>query len=116
MTPPQPTKICNVNDVPLPGMRAFRVCDRDILIVRTSDGAVAALGAKCTHRGAPLVEGTLEGTALTCPWHGAQFEMPTGKLTRGPQIFGGKLFEKIQRNLPRYPLEQRNDELWLTLA
>ncbi len=97
-------------------MRLFAVAGRDVLIVRAADGSIAAIGAKCTHRGAPLVEGTLEGNTLTCPWHGSQFEIPTGKLTHGPQIFGGKLFEKIQRNLPRYPLEQRGDELWLTLA
>lgn len=113
---PQPIKVCNVNDVPQPGIRAFAVGGRDVLIVRTSDGAFAAVGAKCTHRGAPLAEGTLDGNTVTCPWHGSQFEMPTGKLTRGPQIFGGRLFEKIQRNLPRYPLEERNGELWLTVA
>lgn len=114
--PPQPVKVCNVNDIPQPGMRVFTVAGRDVLIVRSADGSITAIGARCTHRGAPLVEGTLEGNSLTCPWHGSQFEIPTGKLTRGPQIFGGKLFEKIQRNLPRYQIEQRGEELWLHMT
>jgi nitrite reductase/ring-hydroxylating ferredoxin subunit len=34
-------------------------------------------------RGAPLCEGELEGTVLTCPWHAATFDVVTGKaLTR----------------------------------
>jgi hypothetical protein len=36
---------------------------------------VQAIGAKCTHYGAPLAKGILTtGGRLTCPWHG-------GKLT-----------------------------------
>jgi nitrite reductase/ring-hydroxylating ferredoxin subunit len=31
-----------------------------------------------------LDEGQLEGTILTCPWHGAQFDVCTGALLRGP--------------------------------
>lgn len=99
----------------MPGMRAFVVAGREVLIVRTADGAVGALGAKCTHKGAPLAEGTLEGNLITCPWHGSTFEATTGKLKTGPQIFGGKIFEKIQRNLPHYSIEIRGADIWITL-
>ncbi len=41
-----------------------------VLLVNTG-GKVIALGAKCTHYGAPLVKGVLTGDGrLTCPWHG----------------------------------------------
>ena len=43
------------------------------------DGTVYAIGGTCTHRGGPLGEGSLEGTTVTCPWHGANFDVCTGK-------------------------------------
>ena len=43
------------------------------------DGTVYAIEGTCTHRGGPLGEGSLEGTTVTCPWHGANFDVCTGK-------------------------------------
>ena len=47
-------------------------------------GSFCATQAKCTHRQGPLSEGTLDGSTLTCPWHGAQFNVCTGAVLRGP--------------------------------
>jgi len=47
-------------------------------------GSFCATQAKCTHRGGPLSEGKLDGSTLTCPWHGAQFNVCTGAVLRGP--------------------------------
>jgi 3-phenylpropionate/trans-cinnamate dioxygenase ferredoxin subunit len=33
----------------------------------------------CTHDGQPLTDGPLQGTAITCPRHGAQFDICSGK-------------------------------------
>ena len=36
-------------------------------------GKISALGAKCTHYGAPLAKGVLTGDGrITCPWHGGK--------------------------------------------
>ena len=43
------------------------------------DGQYYAIGNACTHRGGPLCEGEVDGTTVTCPWHGAQFDITTGK-------------------------------------
>ena len=43
-----------------------------------------ATHAKCTHRGGPLNEGKLDGSTVTCPWHGSQFNVCTGAVQRGP--------------------------------
>lgn len=48
------------------------------------DGEVYAFTDDCTHIGGPLNEGELDGDVLTCPWHGAQFNVRTGKVLRGP--------------------------------
>jgi nitrite reductase/ring-hydroxylating ferredoxin subunit len=36
------------------------------------------------HRQGPLSEGSLDGTTVTCPLHGAQFNVWTGAVLRGP--------------------------------
>jgi nitrite reductase/ring-hydroxylating ferredoxin subunit/uncharacterized membrane protein len=57
-----------------------------VLLVR-SGGQVHALGATCSHWGAPLEEGTLVedgGTCLECPWHGSRFRLADGSVARGP--------------------------------
>lgn len=43
------------------------------------DGVFCAINNVCPHRGGPLGEGDLEGTVVTCPWHGWQFDVKTGK-------------------------------------
>jgi len=47
-------------------------------------GAICAFTDNCTHISGPLSDGELDGEVLTCPWHGAQFNIRTGKVLRGP--------------------------------
>jgi nitrite reductase (NADH) small subunit len=42
------------------------------------EGKVYALENTCPHRGGPLVEGYLEGSEVTCPWHAWVFDVKTG--------------------------------------
>ena len=48
------------------------------------DAAFYALSDTCTHRGGPLSEGTVEGAEVTCPWHGAKFDIRTGAVLGPP--------------------------------
>lgn len=49
--------------------------DAKVLLVN-SGGGVHAIGAKCTHYGAPLAKGVLTSSGrLTCPWHGGQYSI-----------------------------------------
>jgi uncharacterized protein YbjT (DUF2867 family) len=47
-------------------------------------GSFCATQDKCTHRQGPLSKGTLDGSTVTCPNHGAQFNVCTGEVLRGP--------------------------------
>lgn len=48
------------------------IADAKVLLVNAA-GKVQALGAKCTHYGAPLAKGVLTASGrLTCPWHGGE--------------------------------------------
>ena len=46
-------------------------------------GKYYAIEDTCTHAGGPLSEGFLEGNEVTCPWHGACFDVTTGEV-KGP--------------------------------
>jgi nitrite reductase/ring-hydroxylating ferredoxin subunit len=48
------------------------------------DGTFHAIDDTCTHRGGPLSEGILMGTEVTCPWHGAVFDVTTGSVLAAP--------------------------------
>ena|SRR5688572_14776279 len=47
------------------------------------DGKLYATQAECTHRGGPLCEGAIRGDTVTCPWHGSEFNIRTGKVVKG---------------------------------
>lgn len=42
-------------------------------------GKFYAMNNTCAHRGGPLGEGMLEGATVTCPWHGWQYDIVSGK-------------------------------------
>jgi nitrite reductase/ring-hydroxylating ferredoxin subunit len=54
------------------------------------DGAFYALSDTCTHRGGPLSEGEVHGAEVTCPWHGAKFDLRTGAVLGPPAQKGVK--------------------------
>ena len=49
------------------------------ILVANMDGKYFAMDDTCTHKGASLSEGTLEGSTVTCPWHGSTWDCKTGK-------------------------------------
>jgi nitrite reductase (NADH) small subunit len=54
------------------------------LAVFNVDGALHAIDNTCIHRGGPLGEGDLEGSVVTCPWHGWQYDVTTGACVANP--------------------------------
>ncbi len=91
------TKICSLDTVPIGTMKQFYVTDLEILVVNFND-QIYCLDARCTHAGAPLAEGTLNGWILTCPWHGSQFNILNGKVLRGPAEKQLKTYSTVVRD------------------
>ena len=56
---------------------------QEILLLR-QEGTIHALADRCTHRGGPLHEGTVEDGCVTCPWHFSRFRLRDGSVERGP--------------------------------
>jgi 3-phenylpropionate/trans-cinnamate dioxygenase ferredoxin component len=48
------------------------------------EGSFYVIDDTCTHRGGPLSEGALEGKKVTCPWHGATYDLTTGEVLSPP--------------------------------
>lgn len=63
--------------------RQFNIKDEEILIIRQND-QFYCIEARCSHAGAPLVEGDLQGDVLRCPWHGSRFNIKDGTVIEGP--------------------------------
>ena len=56
------------------------------------DGTFSAIDNTCTHVGGPLGEGDLVDDTVSCPWHGAAFNVTTGACTGGPAASDVKSF------------------------
>lgn len=57
--------------------------DKDIVLANI-DGKFYAMKGTCNHQGGPLADGELEGNVITCPWHGARWDVTTGGLVEFP--------------------------------
>ena len=68
-------------------------------------GTFYAISGTCLHRGGPLGEGSLEGRTVTCPWHGWQFDVTTGKASMNPN-----------NGVACYPTEVRGDEVFVDVG
>jgi 3-phenylpropionate/trans-cinnamate dioxygenase ferredoxin component len=47
-------------------------------------GQLHAFDDTCTHKACSLAKGKLDGTTVTCPCHGSQFDVTSGAVLRGP--------------------------------
>ena len=65
------------------GMKAVELNGREIVICNCG-GKFYAIDRRCGHMNAPLEQGTLDGSIITCPMHCAQFDVTTGEALSGP--------------------------------
>jgi nitrite reductase/ring-hydroxylating ferredoxin subunit/uncharacterized membrane protein len=79
-------RVAAVADVPKDGVLGVDANGIPLLLARTDD-VIHATSAICTHRGAPLAEGTREGNCIRCPWHGSRFALDDGAVIAGPATF-----------------------------
>ena len=70
--------LIDVSSVPL-GSGAEVVSDGKIFAVYNIEGTIHVIDGICPHAGGPLGKGTLRGNIVTCPWHGWQFDVSSGK-------------------------------------
>ena len=92
-----------VSDITSGKMIMVSTDGKDILVTNV-DGNYYAMDDTCTHAGASLSEGSLDGSIVTCPWHGSTWDCKTGKMI----AFGVQL-----NDLPSYKVTVESDEIFV---
>ncbi len=87
------------DDLP-PGERLFVEIDARDIVVFNIAGQFFAIQDKCSHEDLPLGEGEVdeEHLCITCPYHGAEFDLRTGKALSLPAV----------EDIPAYPVRVRD--------
>ena len=80
---PDFVRVAATSDLADGEMRQVSADGTDVLLARV-DGQFHACTAFCTHYGAPLATGVLDGTTVVCPWHHAEFDVASGALCQPP--------------------------------
>ncbi len=76
------TRVADANDLS-PGQSMCLEFGGEKVALFNVGGTIYAIADSCTHRGGPLSEGEVQGTDVTCPLHGAMFDLTTGSV-KGP--------------------------------
>jgi len=80
-------KAACVSDVPAGTGKKVEIEGKSIALFNVG-GSFCAISETCPHRGGPLSEGTVQGTHVTCPWHGWTFDAATGNRVGFPEGMG----------------------------
>ena len=84
-------RLCALSDLPEGQVRVFEVADLRLAAAR-SGTAVFVVEDRCSHDDGELGEGSLHGTEIECPRHGARFDMANGRATRMPAVAAIEIF------------------------
>jgi nitrite reductase (NADH) small subunit len=93
-----------VVEIPAGEIRAVQVGEKEVALAHM-DGKFFAISNECLHRGGPLGEGSMQGPVVTCPWHGWEFDVTTGKACLNPEV-----------GVQTYAVEIRGDEVFVDVG
>ncbi len=85
------------------GERMFVEIDGQSIVIFNIAGEYFAIGDVCSHDDGPVGDGALDGYAITCPRHGARFDVRNGKVLALPAIV----------DIPAYPTRVENGNIEL---
>jgi 3-phenylpropionate/trans-cinnamate dioxygenase ferredoxin subunit len=75
------TEVSKIDELKNGTMKAVNIAGRQILLARVGD-KYYAVDNLCPHMKGNLAQGKLEGTVVTCPRHGSQFDISNGQVVR----------------------------------
>ncbi len=93
-------KVAKTNDLGPGEAMCVEVAGQRVALFNAG-GSYYAIADSCTHVGGPLSEGELDGTVVTCPLHGAQFDVTTGSVLEPP----------ADENVARYNVHVDGDDI-----
>lgn len=78
-------RVAALEDVPPGQLLSVEVGGQRVCLAN-ADGEVYAIKDQCSHRDFPLSSGSLEDHEVECSWHGARFDVRTGRALCLPAI------------------------------
>ncbi len=87
-------EIAPASELP-PGERLFVEIGGKPVVIFNIAGQFFSIEDVCSHDDGPVGEGALESYTITCPRHGAQFDVRTGKVLQMPAVV----------DIPAYPVK-----------
>jgi nitrite reductase/ring-hydroxylating ferredoxin subunit len=99
------THVASVSDIQQGEAKAIRVGEGRSIALFNVDGRIFATDNQCPHMGYPLTRGAVRHGILTCDWHGRSFDLE-----------GGGCFNQECDDLQTFPVEIRQDEIWIQLG
>jgi len=103
MTDANWTRVAHVAEI-APGTGIEVTAEGRVLAVYNVNGEIHVTEGICPHAGGPLGKGTLTESVVTCPWHGWQFDVCTGRHMLSEQI-----------KVPCFPAKVEGDEIFVQL-
>jgi len=76
-------KVAQSDEIPVGQAKLVEVNRKEIALFNVG-GTYHAIDNTCTHMGGPLCEGEIDGSEVTCPWHGAVFDVTSGQVLGPP--------------------------------
>ncbi|HVA72532.1 MAG TPA: Rieske 2Fe-2S domain-containing protein [Candidatus Limnocylindrales bacterium] len=97
-------RAAKIDEIPAGQIREFHVGGKAVAVANI-EGKLFAISGICLHHGGPLGDGELDGALVSCPWHGWQYDLTTGKLAQQPTD-----------GVPCYPVEVRGEEVFVDVG
>jgi|TARA_B110000003_G_scaffold103164_1_gene105367 3-phenylpropionate/trans-cinnamate dioxygenase ferredoxin subunit len=85
-------QVADITDIDINQSQSVNIDEVDILICNTDNG-VFAVEDKCSHADIPLCGGQITGNYITCPVHGAVFDLTDGSVQSPPAFEDLNTFE-----------------------
>lgn len=85
-------RVASADDVPADRLHAVQT-DAGPVVLAKVDGEIYALEDRCSHQDYPLSAGEVEEGQIECAFHGARFDVCTGRPTQLPAITPVRTFE-----------------------
>ena len=86
-------KVARVEDIPVDAPLGVETLDGEKICLVLVDDQVYAFQDRCSHRDFPLSSGHLDGDQIECAWHGARFDVTSGRPLCLPAIKAVPVYE-----------------------
>jgi phenylpropionate dioxygenase-like ring-hydroxylating dioxygenase large terminal subunit len=94
--------------------RSLQIIDRKLVLFRTADEQIQAMDDACSHRGAALANGWVEGDCLVCPYHGWQYRSDGTCVKIPSQQGSAKIPDRAK--MTTYPVREKYGWVWLFIG